>query len=492
MSKFDLISRGTLVCDPASILSSSRWPATAGLGVVSTGFPTGLGLPTAALALQSLGKTNTSFIEAVFNPRNLGVDNTTFRGVLVEVFNPNSVPTTFRFEFASGGTRRLYSNLTCDVSPNWQLLWAPALHTGPAFITPATDAANNIDRIRPQFLLSAQDQEFNHAAGQNLYIGRVWVNPVQVPVFLINTDDGFDSNIVPTAGRSAQSIIEARGFKYTAYVAVSKIGTAGFMTWDQCRSLRDSGHCIGHHSYAHPQPVAPMVGNYGLRLLGPFGFNLPTWTTPYPQYPGSRNDDTAIYEDFMMAAEKLIQEGLPECAFHHALPQGEWDQYVRTALIRAGAKSVRAYNPYNRGFPIRGAQDCGGGHSNSAAWPTGWTELTGSVQLDGTTTETQVLQYVSECERVGATGTAYTHSNTGFDKLEALCDRLKTDQAAGLIRVMTVAEYYEQGIDWGGRCKFDGSMPDLSITSAIGSVDQVQVWDGTVSVEEIKNILATD
>lgn len=467
MSKFDLISRGTLVFNPSDITTiSGSYPAAAGR--VTAGFPAYTAYdeitPTHALKLSSLIPTDDSFVEANFNSVNIGVTSSTFKGIFVEVYNPNPYPIPFRMELraATSYAVRASFNMCCEVSSGWQLLWMPKSNTSVANTFHATDpndSSNLIARIRPRtgasFNLAVSG--WGHNTGDILFIGRIWSpSPTQVvqrPVFLLCTDDGTEANVIaqttPNPRKTYLDILEHYGFRGTFYIVPSWIGTAGFMTIDHLKMLRDKGHTIGSHSYSHPQRTTGLPGNPGLRLLGPLGVT--------EGFTGAASDDSAIYTDVVNGVEWLFDRGFQDAA-HFALPQGGWDSYVRTACLRAGLTSVRAISNPGIGYPVRGSLHVGGGSSQNQ-YQTGWIDLPGAIQLDGTPTQADILAYVNEVKRLGATGLNYTHYFNGLENFDYLCDILRTAQDAGEITVMTAAEYYDATRDWGGRCKFDGTLP---------------------------------
>jgi hypothetical protein len=63
---------------------------------------------------------------------------------------------------------------------------------------------------------------------------------------LITFDDGGSSNVY------AADELKRRGWKGYFFVVTGRIGTPGFLTADDIRHLRDSGHVVGSHSHSHP------------------------------------------------------------------------------------------------------------------------------------------------------------------------------------------------------------------------------------------------
>lgn len=477
MAKTDLISRGTLICDYANFASLQSTSGSASL--VTTGFPSG----GPSKAVKTDKNASDSYGQVSLSPYlPLGLAAADIKGFLVEVYNPNSKPCGFSFELYNGsGTRVMSCHMAVDVSDSWQICFIPKSN----FASNLFEAGTEIRFVRP--IIRATDiSGWPMTNGESLYFGRCYMNPVQKPVFLLATDDAVASNVVdgpsfptgyPASGGNYKDICDHYGFLATAYVVPPWIGTANYLTWEQLAALRDAGWTIGSHSNTHPQAA----GNPGLRLLGPYGITQ--------SYVGAAADDSAIYADIVASIEDMESRGFRD-ARHFALPQGGWDTYVRTACLRAGLKSVRAISSPTTGFPIRGAQHVGGGNYGDQ-FQTGWFELAGAIQIDGTPTIANIQAYVDEVIRVGATGSCYTH---GIDaatavKFDGLCSYLKTKQDAGLIRVMTVADYYDSLADWSGwtHCTAPlplSAQPCKSHALPIG-VGKITVFPGVASAAQI-------
>jgi hypothetical protein len=476
MAKIDLLSRGTVICDPSDFSALQNKSGVGNEALAIEGFPAG---PTKAIYVEKKSGSDT-YGQVQLDPYlSLGIAAADFKGLLIEAYNPGSNPRGFYIEiYNSAGTRIHKSTLVADVSSGWQLCFIPKSNW--AVNAFAVDTAIRFFRIGIE---GTDNSGWPMADGESLFFGRCYVDPVQLPVFLLGTDDGVAANIehgdgyptgYPASGGNYKTICDYYKFRASAYIVPPWVGTSGYLTWDQLLALRDAGWTICSHSTTHP--TGP--DNAGLRMLGPYGITQ--------SYSGAAEDDSAIYADIMTAVDELHSRGFRD-ALHFALPQGGWDTYVRTACLRAGLKSVRAISSPTTGFPVRGALHVGGGNYQ-AQRQSGWFELAGAIQIDGTPTLAQIEAYVDEVIRVGATGSCYTH---GIDaatavKFDGLCAYLKTKQDAGLIRVMTVADYYEKNVDWGGWAAFDGTMPALTLSpTAPGKLKQVQEWKKVASAKEI-------
>ena len=71
--------------------------------------------------------------------------------------------------------------------------------------------------------------------------------------FLLTFDDGGES-----AYTSVADLLEGYGWKAHFLVTAAFVGTSGFLTPDQIRSLRTRGHVIGSHSFSHPERMSAL------------------------------------------------------------------------------------------------------------------------------------------------------------------------------------------------------------------------------------------
>ena len=156
------------------------------------------------------------------------------------------------------------------------------------------------------------------------------------------------------------------------------------------------------------------------------------------RHPGSSNDDSAICADVVAGAEGIRALGISTGYKFFALPQGAWDQYVRSACIRAGIVWVRgigaAVRTINIGIPSGG----GGGAIPSG----GWILQQDSIQTDGVVTSAAQDSYVSDLLVQGACGCCYHHalSTANIASIDRLCQNLRAKVDAGSIDVLTCDE----------------------------------------------------
>lgn len=160
----------------------------------------------------------------------------------------------------------------------------------------------------------------NITTGQTPWIefyGMEYAADVDVPAFVLTVDDGYADNY--TIGAPA---FERYGMRVSFAIIADLIGTAGYMTWEQLRDLRDRGHeCVVHGC---------KDGVANLSLL--------------PSYD-------AILADVSYHRQALIDNGLNVrgSANCYVYPQGIFERSVRNTDIRraleaAGFVAARAAN----------------------------------------------------------------------------------------------------------------------------------------------------
>src|SRR5438445_7389547 len=69
------------------------------------------------------------------------------------------------------------------------------------------------------------------------------------PACVMTFDDGHESNLA-----LALPLLQEFGSRATFFVTVDWIGTSGYLTWPQVRTLADAGMEIGSHSMTHRPP----------------------------------------------------------------------------------------------------------------------------------------------------------------------------------------------------------------------------------------------
>lgn len=161
------------------------------------------------------------------------------------------------------------------------------------------------------------------------------------------------------------------------------------------------------------------------------------------RYPGSANDDSAIYADIIAGVNGLAALGISTGASYFALPQGSADRYVRSACIRSGIKWIRGASYRGQSFAF--GRPTGGGLSQIGDQPGGWIAHPDAVQIDASVTPSpdQIRQYVDNTVSMGACGCSYHHGVQAdtVGNLDALCAYLKTKVDANQLDVLTLDQF---------------------------------------------------
>lgn len=350
----------------------------------------------------------------------------------VWVYNPTGVDKPFSIRvFDQTAARSLQARMACPAGDGWQFIVAAS----GAF---ETSTLLTTDMIGP-FRITERSPASSFPSwgvGEHVYFGPITLNPRGRSTFMLHSDDGYSANLwpasgegYPTRGRSYLALAGYYGYadKLSAYIVPSLIGTAGYLTWDDLRYLRDSGVTIGSHTYSHPADGS----NNGLRLLG----------------PANGGSVQAIYDDVAKGRDVLVAAGFASAADHFALPQGGWDVYVAEAVARCGFKTVRGISTHTSGDGIAGFINSGGGRSNTLAVPNGFINILGSLQIDDAadlaTRSPQIAAFVDKCISIGGVGSSYSHGLSALTaaKFDYLCSYLKSKERDGLIDVLSLDQY---------------------------------------------------
>ena len=325
--------------------------------------------------------------------------------------------------FNAAGSRTIIANMVAEPTSEWRFAIAQSQNWAGDTLIYGTDGITNI-RVTQQAATASGWSDW--ASGEYVDFGNVYIGARTRPKFLLFTDDGYAANVTngtgfptsyPASGGNYLDICTYYGFRATATVIPSLIGTATYMTWANVATLAAAGWSIASHSASNDLAVTPGGGVTGIRA-------------------GVQADMDAIAARY------------PTNAGHYTLPGGAWTDVIRDAVMGvSGLKTVRGISSYNNGshaFPV--GVVVGGGNTGSGSFRlSGWIDLPSSVQVDGALSAANIQAYVDEVIRQGATGTCYTHSigatiATAFD---ALCAYLKRKQQQGLIDVVTIEDWHQ-------------------------------------------------
>lgn len=94
----------------------------------------------------------------------------------------------------------------------------------------------------------------------------------------------------------ARSLLKKYGYKATFFIMVVSVNKKGYMTTQEIKQLHDDGHCIGHHTWDHPDMRKLPDEQWKKQITDP-GIKLEKWTggkIKYFAYPfGACNRQTA-------------------------------------------------------------------------------------------------------------------------------------------------------------------------------------------------------
>jgi hypothetical protein len=278
-------------------------------------------------------------------------------------------------------------------------------------------------------------------AGAVCNFGPLYVGTKGRARLMICSDDGIDciyqpyNQTVPDVGtgRSIREIVEAYGFKGTLYIISGLVGTAGYIRQADLLRMQDIGWAIGGHGTKDYN-----YNNIGMGSLGPVGYA----DGGNPFHAFATNDDTAIYNDVESCITSLKAMGIYNPDYLFALPQGAWDAYVRSGLMRSGVKHVRGTSLATNYHTIAIGQPSGANNTASSLVPGGWIAQADGVQMDGSLTLGDCTGYIDDCITYGASGTAYIHSlgSGAAAKLDGVCSYAATKVAAGSLEVVTATQ----------------------------------------------------
>lgn len=512
-------SRGRQICIWPSITASG---GTVGLVADVPSFADG--------ATQSIEVTQNAAVStgqaavavANYTPTANGGANAPNIGIWIK--NSGARPLDFRVRLWNvGTTRSIVYQGAARASGAWEFYAIPSKGTTIATWTFPTDA---VSAVRVEQFDAGPNGAWQ--AGEKLRFGPVYADCKARPRFMLTFDD-VPSNVYrpyaltstsPVSGRSAKDMLDFYGFRGTVYLSKKVFANSSTgATAADVNALLQDGWAVGHHSASHPVNLP----GAGLRLLGPYGFNLsrlasngvadcrvtatatgtniftcegthnlalsskiqfttaaPTgfstgttyWIIPVAgttfkvaltesdayagtaiavgtawtgtaewQWPGSTNDDTAIYNDIVAGDAWVTAQGISGHSPYFALPQGGWDYYVMSAIARIPTirhtRGVASVGVTCRSLQI--GRCTGGTVSNSPYLAPGWPEQPDAITTEGGANLAQAQAYVDECITYGYTGANYHHDcSANADILDGLLSYLKTKSDAGLIDVVTV------------------------------------------------------
>jgi peptidoglycan/xylan/chitin deacetylase (PgdA/CDA1 family) len=130
----------------------------------------------------------------------------------------------------------------------------------------------------------------------------------------------------------ARSLLKKYGYKATFFIMVVSVNKKGYMTTQEIKQLYEDGHCIGHHTWDHPDMRKLPDDQWKKQITDP-GIKLEKWTggkIKYFAYPfGACNSQTAakirqsgFHAAFQLAGKK--DRDYPLHTIPRILVQGDW------------------------------------------------------------------------------------------------------------------------------------------------------------------------
>ena len=158
---------------------------------------------------------------------------------------------------------------------------------------------------------------------------------------VITVDDGLRDGVT-----TALPILQRHGFVATFFVIAGRMGTTGYLTWDDVRRLRDAGMEIGSHTSSHPRlgDVTPDQAVADVReAQRAIGAELgdPPLTFAYPG--GSYNDAAiqAVREAGLLAAFTTARGNTFSWADRFTIPRlnvnADWSPRLLLRYVRSGS-----------------------------------------------------------------------------------------------------------------------------------------------------------
>jgi peptidoglycan/xylan/chitin deacetylase (PgdA/CDA1 family) len=160
--------------------------------------------------------------------------------------------------------------------------------------------------VLPLSSFREQMQALKNWGWQGISVSEAVTYP-QKPSVAITFDDGCETDLIAVA-----PVLAELGFQATFYVTAGFIGSSGYMSAPQLRSLHDMGFEIGCHSMTHP--YLPALEDSKLR------------------------DETA-------GAKQVLEQMILASVQHFSCPGGRWNPRVADAIKAAGFRTMATSDP---------------------------------------------------------------------------------------------------------------------------------------------------
>lgn len=469
--KYDPLTQSAVSGDGTLRLNSPRYPSQLQLGaqIVDWGTATASsGLGTTGTTTQFLrGSSQGYSITVTGAGGRIRVATPALAGTAVKqiglfLYNPQSTTRALTVYLTkTAGTYTAFSSAGIAVRPGagYYTLNRGAFdlgQTGGGFVF----ATDTLAEIQLTATVNGAGDTLAFATGETVMIGGVFVNPrVDTKAkFMIWSDDGKNSNIIPAATsiagadgvsrrHSFASFLSTYGFTYSACIIGRQLGETNYLTADQVRALQAMGVMIANHcrNFGTSSEVSGSTVGDGMRVLGPYGYALSPAGEKVLSYGTVKNDTSLIVSEIQDGIAYLESLGV-YTGGHFVLPEGGFDQYVCSALDSISA--VRSVRGTGNGRISNGWAQYGfkNGAANGQNWRSSKPFWGGGIQLDlAANAATAYIQaYVDAVEASGGIGQAFLHDFNHTDlggglysdqATKDLCDYLVTK--ASTIDVVT-------------------------------------------------------
>lgn len=425
----------------AQIVDWGSTPATGGAGTTATSAQFIRGSSLGYAITVTAGGNGRIRAGSAATP--LGVDATKINGIGLYLYNPQPVARNLAVYITqTADSYAVFSVASITVRPGAGYYTInrgafDANKTGGGFVW----TSGTLAQIQFTAAMNGAGDTLAFQTGETLYLGGVFINPRvgNKAKFMLWTDDGKNSNIIPAATsiaggdgvsrrHSFQSLVASYGLTYSACIIGRLLGATNYMTVDQMLSLQDAGVMIANHcrNFASSSEIAGSTVGDGMRALGPYGYNLAPVGPKVLSYGTVQNDTSLIASEITDNIAYLESLGV-STAGHFVLPEGGFDQYVCAALDSLdGVLSVRGTGADRAvvGWAQYGFKNAA---ANGQQWRSKKPFWGGGLQLDiSAHASTAVIQaWVDAVIASGGIGNAFLHDFSHTD----LGGGLYSDQA---------------------------------------------------------------
>ncbi|MFH1622401.1 MAG: polysaccharide deacetylase family protein [Candidatus Omnitrophota bacterium] len=154
--------------------------------------------------------------------------------------------------------------------------------------------------------------DFYHSSEDNFKEQMQYLKEHKDIAITLTFDDGYESSY-----KYAYPILKKMGFSAYFFVIGSKIGSPGYLNWQQIKELKDSGMIIGSHGMTH-------------KILTEL------------------KDEDLDYE--LRASKKLLEENLGQSVNYFSIPGGLYNRKIIQKAKACGYRAVFTSRLYETGY----------------------------------------------------------------------------------------------------------------------------------------------